>query len=175
MHEVMLIFTAEGEESEVECLNTIGDQEATSRIYPVEQTKHGEHWLHNLDPAKERQNGALCIWLSHFDLPKVNHKYCTLIGWFQSCWFLLKSSPPIGQSQSTLVNLLQATFMLAIWNTFSILYHIYKKTAWNMSILCRFTSTIRARFILFPIKWMQCVTDFRSNVRFLKQNTMSLR
>ena len=43
MHEVMLIFTGEGEESEAECLNTIGDQEAAPRIYIVEQTKHGEN------------------------------------------------------------------------------------------------------------------------------------
>ena len=42
MHEDMLIFTREREE-EVEHLNTTGDQEAASCIYPVEQAKRGEH------------------------------------------------------------------------------------------------------------------------------------
>ena len=43
MHEDMLIFTREREESEVDHLNTACDREAASCIYPVEQAKCGEH------------------------------------------------------------------------------------------------------------------------------------
>ena len=43
MHEDMLIFTHEREESEVQHLNTTGDQEAASYIYRVEQATRGEH------------------------------------------------------------------------------------------------------------------------------------
>ena len=42
MHEDMIIFTREREESEVEHLNTTGDQEAASCIHPVEQAKRGD-------------------------------------------------------------------------------------------------------------------------------------